>query len=167
MFSNYRRQLFIMLILVASLGICAEAQSRKAVNEQQAPCAKYDQLKVEMERVYEQVLREYKDDAQFIERLKAAQEIWENYRVAHLFELYPDTSSLAYGSINQMCQCSVASDFTRERIKLLRQWLNGADNSDACAGSIKLKSTSGNNSHRQGRLNGRIARDSSATQRSR
>ncbi len=110
---TFAHKTFFMLVFLASLTICAEAQSRKAVNEQQAPCDKYDQLKVEMGHVYEQVLREYKADAQFIERLTAAQEIWENYRVAHLFELYPDTSSLAYGSINQMCQCNVSSDFTR------------------------------------------------------
>ena len=152
---TFARAVFFTFLLMAAVGVNVAAQSKRIIKEGHATCEDYERLKAEMRRVYAQVLREYKDDAQFIERFKAAQELWESYRVAHLFELYPDTSSLAYGSINQQCQCSVASDFTRERIRLVQEWLTGAADADACAGSIKPKRELSGQGHSRSGLKGR------------
>jgi hypothetical protein len=38
-----------------------------------------------------------------------------------------------------MCYSAYKEELTRQRIKTLQQWLEGVEEGDVCAGSLKLK----------------------------
>ena len=91
-----------------------------------------------MNRTYKQVLDKYQRDNVFIEKLKTAQRAWIKFRDADLESLYPNTPS-AHGSINLMCHCIALAELTTERTKSLKRWIDGVEEGDVCAGSIKIK----------------------------
>ena len=52
----------------------------------------------ELNHVYQQILKDYKDDAVFIKSLKASQRIWIQSRDAELKMMYPNREPGYYGS---------------------------------------------------------------------
>lgn len=125
--------------IVISLAICSSSAQTQAELNQDA-CAKYKKADAEMNAAYRQVLNQYKSETVFVAKFKTAQRAWIAFRDAHLESLYPEPNKLqAYGSVNSMCRCSVLAELTVERTKQLKQWLNGAEEGDVCAGSVRIR----------------------------
>ena len=131
-------RLIFSALIIASVFTFAQAQSQMELNKQ--ACDAHKKADAEMNRVYQQILAEYKQDAQFIQKLKAAQRAWIAFRDAHLESVYPATEKRAqYGSVNPMCQCMVLEKLTIARTAMLIEWIDGVEEGDVCAGSIKVK----------------------------
>lgn len=93
----------------------------------------------ELNRVYREIRRQYRDQPRFLETLKLAQRAWIKFRDAELEALFPPTADgdprISYGSIYPMCFAEAKERLTRERTAELRQWLDPAPEGDACRGS--------------------------------
>jgi uncharacterized protein YecT (DUF1311 family) len=125
----------IVVTLLATTG--AKAQTQSQLNRD--ACGKLQKADEELNKTYNEILRVYKDDREFIEKLKAAQRAWIVFKDAHLASIYPKNRKGEYGTVKPMCACEILAEFTSERTKALNQWLTGVEEGEACAGSIKLK----------------------------
>ncbi len=130
----YIKALLLAVLFFISMQVCS-AQSQYDLNAS----ASKDQQKAEKElnAVYQKVLAQYKADTAFIRNLKAAQRIWLQLRNADVDAMYPP-DPLA-GSVTPMCRSNAWTEITTGRTKYLKQWLNGTEEGDVCAGSIKFK----------------------------
>jgi uncharacterized protein YecT (DUF1311 family) len=99
----------------------------------------YQTADKELNTVYQKIVLKYKDDPAFIASLKAAQRLWIQFRDAELKMKYPPREKGYYGSVYPMCYSAYKEELTRQRIKTLQQWLEGVEEGDVCAGSLKLK----------------------------
>lgn len=132
--------------LVSALSICGvqasgvvkekNAQTQMQLNKE--ACDDYKKADVEMNGAYQTILREYRVERSFVAALRKAQLSWIRYRDAHVESIYPGDAS-QYGSINPMCRCTQLATITRERTKILNQWVEGVEEGDVCAGSMKIK----------------------------
>jgi uncharacterized protein YecT (DUF1311 family) len=93
----------------------------------------------ELNEVYQKILIEYKSDTIFIYNLKSSQRIWIAFRDAELKMKYPEREPGWYGSMHSMCISGYLEKLTKERIKTLKEWLNGIEEGEGCGGSIKFK----------------------------
>ena len=91
----------------------------------------------ELNSVYQKILKEYKSDTAFIKNLKAAQKIWIQFRDAELNMKFPSVKE--YGSVFPVCWFMYKEQLTRQRIKILKEWLEGVLEEDVCAGSTKIE----------------------------
>lgn len=106
----------------------------------QEACQKYQDADSELNKVYKQILDEYKSEPVFIEKLKEAQRAWLVFRNAHLDSLYPEQNKIAvYGTVYPMCRCIMLSEFTNQRTNELRKWIRGIEEGESCSGSIRIK----------------------------
>jgi len=103
-------------------------------------CADYKKADAEMNSIYRKVLAENQKDRVFVQKMRAAQRAWITFRDAHLESLFPAIDKrAAYGSVQPMCHCMELEKITAERAKVLKQWLDGIEEGDVCAGSVKTK----------------------------
>lgn len=116
--------------------ICS-AQTQNKINQDAAES--YRQADQELDKVYGQILNEYKTDTTFIQNLKKSQRIWIKFRDAELKMKYPDRGPGHYGSIQPTCVAMYLEKLTKERIETLKQWTEGIEEGDLCTGSIKFK----------------------------
>lgn len=125
---------FTMLLLM--LISCSFAQTQLEMNMQ----AKEEFLKAdkELNKVYQQILSDYKSDLAFIKNLKAAQKLWVKFRDAEVAMRYPERPAGHYGTMLPLCYSGFKTQLTNDRIKTLRQWLDGIEGDD-CGGSINPK----------------------------
>lgn len=94
----------------------------------------------ELNRVYQAVLSKYKDDHEFLEKLRNAQRAWLTFRDAEREAKFPfENKQYHYGSAYAMCAGLFLTLRTQERIKHLREWLDGIEEGDVCAGSVQYK----------------------------
>lgn len=94
----------------------------------------------ELNRVYQSILNRYKNDRQFLVKLRNAQQAWQKFRDAELEAKFPfEDKQARYGSLYPMCANLFLAQRTHERIKDLRQWLDGTDEGDVCTGSVHYK----------------------------
>jgi len=94
----------------------------------------------ELNRVYKAILEKYKEDALFVEKLRAAQRAWLTFRDAEIEAKYPHTKEPGfYGSSIRMCDPLYRVQLIQERIKKLREWLDGSEEGDVCSGSVDVK----------------------------
>jgi len=93
----------------------------------------------ELNSVYRKILADYADNDVFIASLKEAQRCWIAFRDAQLRMKYPDREPGYYGSVLPMCQAIYLTELTQDRIKALNVWVNGVEEGDVCAGTVKLK----------------------------
>lgn len=92
----------------------------------------------ELNRVYKAILEKYKNDPLFVEKLRAAQRAWLAFRDAEIEAKYPHAGEAHYyGSIFPMCDQLYRAQLTQERVKTLRQWLDGSGEGDGCSGSVE------------------------------
>ncbi len=134
--NRLRAALAPALLLLFSMTVFAQTQAE--MNQQ--ACDAYKRADVELNTVYQRVLTEYKGDALFVRKMKAAQHAWIAYRDAHLESVYPaDDPRFAYGSVYPMCRCVELTEMTKKRTELLRRWLTGEKDGEVCAGSIKRR----------------------------
>jgi uncharacterized protein YecT (DUF1311 family) len=135
---NIAKRIPAAVLLLCLVWVAAGAQTQAGMNER--ACAGNRRADAEMNRVYQQILSEYQDKAEFVEKLKEAQRAWVAYRDAHMEALYPgeDKRSL-YGSAHEMCACPEMENLARERTALLRRWLTGLPEGDVCGGTIRTR----------------------------
>jgi uncharacterized protein YecT (DUF1311 family) len=94
----------------------------------------------ELNRVYQALLRQYKDNREFLEKLRKAQRAWLTFRAAELEARFPaPNKQRRYGSVYPMCANAFVAEQTQERIKRLREWLDGTEEGNVCAGSVQYK----------------------------
>ena len=126
------------LLLTGSLAVVL-AQTQGEMNQQ--ACGEYKKADAELNKVYQQVLRENKTDVVFARKLRNAQRAWVTYRDAHVESLYPSANPrFEYGSVYPMCYCEALTELTKKRTEELRRWIEGVEEGDVCSGSVKIKS---------------------------
>ena len=132
----------ILAVLLLPASAAALAQTQAGTNRE--ACDGYTKADAELNKIYEQVLRDYKADAIFIGKLRAAQRTWIPYRDAHLAALYPAADPRSqYGSVYPACRCAALAEVTRKRTEELRRWTGGAAEGDVCAGSVRTRADVG------------------------
>lgn len=89
----------------------------------------------ELNKVYNQVLKKYKEDKVFIAKLQKAELAWIKFKDAEIEAIYPDDDKNNYGSVYPMCVNGIATEMTKQRTKELKLWLKGIQEGDVCAGS--------------------------------
>ncbi len=128
--------LFFVFALSVPVANAADEQTQLQLNEQ--ACGEYKKADAEMNRVYELIRRDYRGDRLFLAALRKAQLAWIRYRDAHVESIFPGDRS-QYGSINPMCRCGELAEMTKARTTILNRWVEGIEEGDVCAGSVKTK----------------------------
>lgn len=128
----------ILLLLVCSLASFSSfGQSQGQLNEEAD--AAYRKADQELNRVYQQIFKEYKTKTVFLQSLKAAQQRWIQFRDAEMKARFPAANSLVeYGSFFPVCYSNGMEELTKARTKQLRLWLTGIPEGDMCNGSVKV-----------------------------
>lgn len=136
--------IFLSLLLTAP-GVWAQKREKKApkcldtaqTQQDLNNSAGNDSAKAERElnATYQGILKKYADDPAFIGRLRIAQRAWLKFRDAQLEMRFPP-SDLA-GSARPMCYASYKAELTQARTRELKVWLDGIEEGDVCAGTIK------------------------------
>jgi uncharacterized protein YecT (DUF1311 family) len=93
----------------------------------------------DLNSIYRQILEEYKVDTVFISNLKKAQRLWLQFRDAQLAMRYPKRHKGDEGTVQQMCEWQYLKSLTDQRVQTLREWLDGVEEGDVCAGSVRIK----------------------------
>lgn len=103
--------------------------------------ADFSKADAELNSVWKSILAKYKDQPQFLDKLKASQRLWLQFRDAELEALYPvakgQDARIQYGSMYPTCYTGAKAKLTRQRTEQLKVWLDGAQEGDTCSGSIK------------------------------
>jgi uncharacterized protein YecT (DUF1311 family) len=126
--------LAIFTLFAASL---AQAQTQGEMNAEAA--AEFNGVDEQLNSIYQQILSDYADDEVFIASLKEAQRSWLVFRDAQLKMRYPDREPGYYGSILPLCEMTYLTELTQDRIKALQVWIDGIQEGDMCAGTVKVK----------------------------
>ena len=132
-----RKDLLLACSLTLFYSLNVTAQTQLEMNEQ--ACSKYKLADAELNRVYQQILRDYQTNTTFIQKLKSAQRAWLIYRDAQLAAIYPDPNPSTYGSVNPICFCYELQGLTLARTKELKRWIEGTTEGDVCAGSARVQ----------------------------
>ncbi len=127
------KSIFIFLFLIMSCALSAQTQAD--MNDEAARGFKTADSTLNV--LYKKIQKAYTDDSLFLKNLKITQRIWITFRDAELQLKYP--ASAGYGSIQRMCYALYQTELTEERIKTLQAWLDGVEEGDACAGSMRMK----------------------------
>jgi len=137
----------VLFLLCAALPFAANAQQPdcKAPGTQVEidACAGADfgKADAELNSVWKSIQAKYKDQPQLLEKLKASQRLWLQFRDAELEALYPlakgQDGRVQYGSMYPTCYTGAKAKLTRQRTEQLKVWLDGAQEGDTCSGSIK------------------------------
>lgn len=126
----------ILIVLLSCISSPAQTQapiSRDA-------CRAYQQAEAGMNKVFTQILSEYRRKPAFIQKLRAAQRSWLRFRDGHLDSLYPARNKATeFGSVYAMCRCMVLGELTKQRTQQLEKWITGLEEEDVCSGSIRIK----------------------------
>jgi len=113
------------------------AQTQKEMNQDAA--SEFKAADNELNSIYQKILEDYADDKTFIASLKEAQRCWIVFRDAQLKMKYPDRDPGFYGSIQPVCEMTYLTELTRDRIKTLNIWIEGVEEGDGCAGTVRVK----------------------------
>ena len=100
--------------------------------------SEYEKTDKELNQVYQKILQDYKSDTVFVKSMKEAQRQWVKFRDAQVKMKYPPYKD-ADESVLPMCRNYYLKELTTNRIKELKQWIDGVEEGDVCSGSIKLK----------------------------
>jgi len=125
----------IYLMIFCGAAMACTAQSQATMNQDAG--AAYQKADKELNDVYQRILKEYREDTVFIDKLKDAQRLWVQFRDAEVAMKYPDTKN--YRSAVPMCWNLYLTELTKERTKKLNVWITGIEEGDVCAGSVRIK----------------------------
>jgi uncharacterized protein YecT (DUF1311 family) len=132
----YMTKIILASIFCISASICF-GQTQSDMNESAENG--YQKADKELNRVYHQILNEYKDDTAFIRNFKNAQRLWVLFRDAEMNAKFPESPDHYYGSVLPMCWSMELTGLTQERTQKLKVWIDGIEEGDACSGSVKMK----------------------------
>lgn len=111
------------------------------VDLNQCAADRLQQADDELNRIYQAILKQYSEDRVFLEKFRKAQRAWLLFRDAELEAKFPENDKQSYyGSVYPMCAARFLAQRTQERIKQLQEWLEGAEEGDLCAGSLRIQS---------------------------
>ena len=128
---------FIISLLLSLFTLQTTGQTQVELN--QNSYQDYQKADKALNAVYQKILKEYVNDAEFIKNLKISQRIWVQFRDAEMKMKYPDREAGYYGSIQPLCWNDYLKQLTEERTQKLKVWLVGIEEGDACSGSVKVK----------------------------
>lgn len=101
-----------------------------------------DAAERQMNTLYAIVLDRFRGDPETLGKIRAAQQAWLAFRQAHAEAVFPKAGTpdaqFVYGSSLPMCWASVTAGLTGPRIAQLREWADGVEEGDLCAGSRSL-----------------------------
>ena len=131
-----------MLSMIALTLIClpwseASAQTQRDMNEDAS--ASFKAADKELNSLYQKILKDYADDPVFIASFKKAQRCWIAFRDAQLKMRYPDREPGYYGSVQPLFEAMYLTELTKDRIKALLPWIEGAQEGDLSAGTVRVK----------------------------
>ncbi len=121
---------FIFTITLTSFSQ-TQLEMNQEINE------KYLNADKELNRIYNQILSEYQNDTNFIEKLKSSQRLWIKFRDAELEMKFPESDKRYYGSMYPMCASGYLEQLTKERTIKLLEWLKPIPEGEGCVGSRK------------------------------
>ncbi len=125
------------LTVLFFIALFSYAQTQLELNQEADN--KYKLADKELNRAYNQILKEYKPDTAFIKNLKKSQSLWVQFRDAEMKVKFPDREPGHYGSVQPMCWSLYKEELTRERLNALKVWLDGIEEGDVCSGTVKTK----------------------------
>ena len=128
----------LALFILFFLFTCFSSYAQDDLNSYKEFSPSYLKTEKNLAHIYHQVMEEYKDDKIFLDALVASQVNWISYRDSELRLKYPHTEENYYGTVYSICASSYLEELTQDRIVHLMSWLNGVEEGDVCAGSIKL-----------------------------
>ena len=123
-----KKALLFNLFVVVALFSMAQTQSELNENAKN----KYAAADKELNKIYGDILKEYKTDTVFIKNLKKSQKLWIQFRDAEMKVKYPDREPGYYGSVQPMCWFLYKEELTRERAKALKIFLEAKTKGDVC-----------------------------------
>jgi uncharacterized protein YecT (DUF1311 family) len=131
---------FKSMLIASSIVLCLALMTNNSYGQTQTTmnstaASSYKKADNELNNIYQRILKEYATKTQFIKNIKAAQLLWIKLRNADLAARYPEMGK--YGSAEAMCRASYLESLTRDRIKILKVWLDGIPEGDVCNGSVK------------------------------
>ena len=129
----------LMIIIVLFLESVCYAQTQSDLTEKAGrDCTKSEQ---KMKAVLKKIALLYKDQKLFLEKLRISQKCWLKFRKAQLDALYPaKDKQAAYGSSYPTAYAHAMEALNKQRIVQLMVWINGVEEGNIEAGSVKLKS---------------------------
>ncbi|MBF0497520.1 MAG: DUF1311 domain-containing protein [Deltaproteobacteria bacterium] len=118
-------------------GTASSAQDQAALTADS--CSGYKKADAQLNKVYNLILTEYREQTIFIQKLKIAQRAWVKFRDAQIDAIEAPESPESVGSADTMCRCIALTKLTDQRTRELKQWLDGIEEGDICNSSIKRK----------------------------
>jgi uncharacterized protein YecT (DUF1311 family) len=128
-------KIILSIIFCLSIVVCS-GQLQADMNEE--AITSYKKADAELNVVYQKILKEYNTNKVFITNLRKAQRLWIQFRDADIAVKFPDKKE-DYGSVQPMCWYNYLTGLTLERTKALQVWIDGIEEGDVCAGSVKTK----------------------------
>jgi uncharacterized protein YecT (DUF1311 family) len=123
-----------LALAIGLAGNPLHAQTQRELNE--SGRHEFEAADAHLNKVYRQILDEYQRDRAFVRRLQAAQRAWVSFRDAHVQALFPAADPRrAYGSVYPLCRWQALTALTSARSDELETWIDGVDETEACAGS--------------------------------
>jgi uncharacterized protein YecT (DUF1311 family) len=113
------------------------AQTQSDLN--QCAGSHYHETRQKLELIHDAILKAYADDPAFVKAFKASRKAWLAYRDAMGTARFPHAEEPGYyGTVLPMCETQYRESLAQVRIKQLRPWLEGTQEGEVCAGSLKL-----------------------------
>lgn len=132
-----KRTVIIFAIFALSAAPLTQAQTQGEMNVQTA--GEFEAADRQLNSIYQKILAEYADDEPFLASLKEAQRCWIAFRDAQLKMKYPDREPGYYGNILPSCEAMYLTELTNDRIKALQVWIDGVEEGNVCAGTVRIK----------------------------
>jgi len=132
-----KRTVMTLAVFALFAATLARAQTQGEMNAETA--GEFQAADKQLNSIYQEILSDYADDEAFIVSLKEAQRCWIAFRDAQVKMKYPERAPGYYGSILPSCQAMYLAELTQERIKALQVWIDGKQEGDVCAGSVRIK----------------------------
>jgi uncharacterized protein YecT (DUF1311 family) len=127
---------FLLALVLAFYFLNGQSQTQNEMNG--AASTAYEKADKELNVLYKEIVAAYRSDTIFLKNLKTSQKIWISFRDAELKMKFPERPGRFYGSIHPVCVSGYLEKLTRERIRTLKEWLDGAIEGEACNGSVKF-----------------------------
>ena len=126
----------LLALLLLGAAQAVQSQTQGELNNQTE--AEWRAADDQLNSIYQKIIAENSDDEVFLASLKEAQRCWITFRDAQLKMKYPDREPGYYGSVLPSCEMMYLTELTQDRIKALQVWIDGVEEGNICAGTIKV-----------------------------
>ena len=124
-------RILLLLFFVSAL-LQVNAQSMADMTSEAS--SQFDIADKNLNTAYKDLLMEYKDYPNFIEKLKNAQKLWIKYRDALIDMQFPSNEpTLDYGSMYSLCLLDYKTELTNNRTKELLNYMK-YEEGEGCVG---------------------------------